>query len=98
MAVQSSVTSGRFHARALQVNGPSDELLARARLARDAHVGIPGRRLLDARKHLVELFRFPDDPLRVYGVALEAEPIQRLRQLPFRLRPAHRALNAHHTR
>src|SRR5712692_468681 len=85
-------------ARALHVNGPSDKLLARARLARDAHVGVPGSRLLDARKHLVELFRLPDDPLRVYGVALEAKPIQRLRQLAFRLRRARQPLYTHHAR
>ncbi len=60
-----------IRARALHVNGPSDKLFARARLARDAHVGVPGSRLLDARQHLVELFRLPDDPLRVCGRALE---------------------------
>src|SRR4029077_9589897 len=37
--------------RALRVDRPRDQLLARPRLPRDAHIGIPRRHLLDLRQH-----------------------------------------------
>src|SRR4029077_7647876 len=49
--------------RTLRVDRPRDQLLARPRLPRDAHIGIPRRHLLDLRQHLPQLRRLPPHPI-----------------------------------
>ncbi len=55
------------------VNGPGEQLLARAALAVDEHGGIGGRHLLDARRDLLELSALADD-LRERRACLRTPP------------------------
>src|SRR5262245_58733594 len=48
----------------LRVDRPRDQLLARPRLPRNAHVGVPRRHLLDLRQHLAQRPRPPHQPVR----------------------------------
>ena len=60
IALQLTFTRGRCAARALVVDGPSDQLLAGTRLAGDEDGGVGGRHLLDPPEHRQQRLAAPD--------------------------------------